>query len=193
MYLVYGEKLKYLVYTLPVIAVIFIFFIIYDSYSSNRLKTYLDMNSSADQNYHANQIEISLGSGGLIGIGLGKSRQKFSFLPEIYSDSIFAVIGEEAGLLGTSVVTVLIFYLIYLGYTVASMQSEMYYKLLATGVTTWFGAQAVVNLFAMAQLFPLTGVPLPLISYGGSSTIFLMTGLGILGNISRSIYEKRFR
>jgi cell division protein FtsW len=69
----------------------------------------------------------------------------------------------------------------------------MYYKLLATGVTTWFGAQAVVNLFAMTQLFPLTGVPLPLISYGGSSTIFLMTGLGILGNISRSVYEKRFR
>ena len=193
MYLVYGERLKYLVYTLPIIALIFIFFIVYDSYSSNRLKTYLDMNSSVDQNYHANQIEISLGSGGLFGIGLGKSRQKFSFLPEIYSDSIFAVIGEESGLLGTMIVTILIFYMIYIGFTVASVQTEMYYKLLATGVTTWFGAQAIVNLFAMTQLFPLTGVPLPLISYGGSSTIFLMTGLGILGNISRSVYEKRFR
>ena len=193
MYLVYGERLKYLVYALPLIAVVFIFFIVYDSYSSNRVKTYFDMNSSADQNYHTNQIEISLGSGGIFGIGLGKSRQKFSFLPEIYSDSIFAVIGEEAGLIGTMVVTGLIFYLIYLGFYVASVQTEMYYKLLATGITAWFGSQAVVNLFAMTQLFPLTGVPLPLISYGGSSTIFLMTGLGILGNISRSVYEKRYR
>jgi cell division protein FtsW len=193
MYLVYGERLKYLVYALPFIAVVFIFFIIYDSYSSNRVKTYFDVNSSADQNYHTNQIEISLGSGGIFGVGLGKSRQKFSFLPEIYSDSIFAVIGEEAGLIGTMVVASLIFYLIYLGFYVASVQTEMYYKLLATGITAWFGSQAVVNLFAMTQLFPLTGVPLPLISYGGSSTIFLMTGLGILGNISRSVYEKRYR
>jgi len=191
MYLIYGERLKKLLYLLPIIAGIFIFFILFNSYSLNRVKTFLEVNSSDDQNYHQNQIEISLGSGGVFGIGLGKSRQKFSFLPEIYSDSIFAVIGEEAGMLGTYLVTFLIFYLVYLGLKIASLQTDMYNKLLAVGISAWFGFQAVVNLASMAQLMPLTGVPLPLISYGGSSTIFLMTGLGILGNISKSIYERK--
>jgi cell division protein FtsW len=90
-------------------------------------------------------------------------------------------------------VTSLVFYLIYLGFKIAEVQHEMYYKLLATGITTWFGVQSLINLFAMTQILPLTGVPLPLISYGGSSTIFMMTALGILGNISRSVYEKRFK
>jgi cell division protein FtsW len=192
-YLVYGEKTNYLLYLIPVLAVIYIFFIFYNSYSLNRVKTYLDVNASDDQNYHQNQIQISLGSGGLFGIGLGKSRQKFSFLPEISSDSIFAVIGEESGFVGTAFVTSLVFYLIYLGFKIAEVQHEMYYKLLATGITTWFGVQSLINLFAMTQIMPLTGVPLPLISYGGSSTIFMMTALGILGNISRSVYEKRFK
>ena len=191
MYLIYGERLKKLLYLLPIIAGIFIFFILFNSYSLNRVKTFLEVNSSEDQNYHQNQIEISLGSGGVFGIGLGKSRQKFSFLPEIYSDSIFAVIGEEAGMIGTYLVTFLIFYLVYLGLKIASLQTDMYNKLLAVGISAWFGFQAVVNLASMAQLMPLTGVPLPLISYGGSSTIFLMTGLGILGNISKSIYERK--
>lgn len=191
MYLIYGEKLKKLLYLLPVVAGIFIFFILFNSYSLNRVKTFLEVNTSDDQNYHQNQIEISLGSGGIFGIGLGKSRQKFSFLPEIYSDSIFAVIGEEAGMIGTYLVTSLIFYLVYLGLKIASGQTDMYNKLLAVGITSWFGFQAFVNLASMAQLMPLTGVPLPLISYGGSSTIFLMTALGILGNISKSVYERK--
>jgi len=136
---------------------------------------------------------ISLGSGGTFGVGLGMSRQKFSFLPEIFSDSIFAVIGEETGFFGGILVSSLIFYLVYLGYSVASKQSEMYYRLLAVGISTWIGVQAVINLFAMVELIPLTGVPLPLISYGGSSTIFLMIALGILSNISKNVYERKFR
>lgn len=192
-YLIYGEKLKILYYLLPIVGAIFIFFIFYNSYSLNRVKTFLDVNNSVDQNYHQNQIQISLGSGGLLGIGLGKSRQKFSFLPEIFSDSIFAVIGEEAGFIGTLIVTSAVFYLIYLGYKISSLQNETYFKLLGVGITTWFGVQSLINLFAMTQIMPLTGVPLPLISYGGSSTIFMMTALGILGNISRSIYERKIK
>jgi cell division protein FtsW len=193
MYLTYGQKLKYLIYMIPILALIFIFFIITNSYSLKRVETFLDLSSNKDQNYHQEQIMISLGSGGFFGVGLGMSRQKFSFLPEIFSDSIFAVIGEESGFIGAVIVASLIFYLVYLGYYVASKQSDMYHKLLGVGITTWVGVQALVNLFAMVSLIPLTGVPLPLISYGGSSTIFLMIGLGILCNISKNIYERKFR
>jgi cell division protein FtsW len=193
MYLAYGQKLKYLLYLIPITAIIFIFFIFYNSYSLKRVETFLDLSSNRDQNYHQEQIMISLGSGGVFGVGLGMSRQKFSFLPEIFSDSIFAVIGEETGFIGAVIVASLIFYLVYLGFKVALKQTEMYYKLLAVGITTWVGVQALINLFAMVELIPLTGVPLPLISYGGSSTIFLMAALGILCNISKNVYEKRFK
>jgi cell division protein FtsW len=193
MYLTYGQKLKYLLYSIPLLTIIFIFFILTNSYSFKRVETFLDLSSNKDQNYHQEQIMISLGSGGPFGVGLGMSRQKFSFLPEIFSDSIFAVIGEETGFIGGMVVATLIFYLVYLGYYVASKQEEMYYKLLAVGITTWIGIQSIINLFAMVELIPLTGVPLPLISYGGSSTIFLMIALGILCNISKNIYERKFK
>jgi cell division protein FtsW len=121
------------------------------------------------------------------------SRQKFSFLPEIFSDSIFAIIGEETGFVGAIILASLLFYLVYLGYDLALKQSDMYFKLLAVGISTWVGVQTLVNLFAMVELIPLTGVPLPLISYGGSSTIFLMIALGILCNISKNVYERKFR
>jgi len=191
MFITYGQKLRYLLYSIPLLILIFIFFIFTNSYSYKRVETFLDLSSNKDQNYHQEQIMISLGSGGAFGIGLGMSRQKFSFLPEIFSDSIFAIIGEEAGFFGALIVASLIFYLVYLGYEVALKQSEMYYKLLAVGISTWVGVQAIINLFAMVELIPLTGVPLPLISYGGSSTIFLMVGLGILCNISRNVYERK--
>ena len=190
-YITYGYKLKYLLYSLPVFIILFLSFILINSYSLNRVKTFLDTNEDKNQNYHQDQIMISLGSGGFSGIGLGKSRQKFSFLPEIYSDSIFAIIGEEAGLVGSLIVIGLFFSFLYLGLKIALQQSEMYYRLLVVGIVSWVGVQSLINLFAMTDLIPLTGVPLPLISYGGSSTIFLMIALGILGNISRRVYERR--
>lgn len=191
MYLTYGQKLKYLLYSIPVFIVLFVSFILLNSYSLNRVKTFLDLNENKNQNYHQEQIMISIGSGGFSGIGLGKSRQKFSFLPEVYSDSIFAIIGEEAGLIGSLVVVGLIFYFIYLGLEVAYHQDDMYLRLLSVGIIGWFGSQSLINLFAMTDLMPLTGVPLPLISYGGSSTIFLMVALGILSNIAKKFYAKR--
>jgi len=193
MFLTYGQRLKYLLYLIPGLIVVFLFFIFTNSYSYKRVETFFDLTSNRDQNYHQEQIMISLGSGGSFGVGLGMSRQKFSFLPEIFSDSIFAIIGEETGFVGAMLVASLIFYLVYLGFKVAISQTEMYYKLLAVGIATWVGVQAIINLFAMVEFIPLTGVPLPLISYGGSSTIFLMIALGILSNISRNVYEKRFK
>lgn len=193
MYLTYGQKLKYLLYLLPALGIVFLFFIFNNAYSYKRVETFLDLSSNKDQNYHQEQIMISLGSGGMFGVGLGMSRQKFSFLPEIFSDSIFAVIGEETGFFGAFVISGLILYLIYLGFNIALKQTEMYLKLLAVGISTWVGVQAFINLFAMVEIIPLTGVPLPLISYGGSSTVFLMMALGILSNISKNVYERKFK
>jgi cell division protein FtsW len=193
MYLTFGQKLKYLLYLIPFLVITFLFFIFTNSYSYKRVETFLDLSTNKDQNYHQEQIMISLGSGGVFGVGLGMSRQKFSFLPEIFSDSIFAVIGEEAGFIGAFIVSTLIFYLVYLGYELALKQTDMYYKLLVVGISTWVGVQTLINLFAMVELIPLTGIPLPLISYGGSSTIFLMIALGILCNISRNVYERKFK
>jgi len=193
MYLAYGQKLKYLFYLIPILVIIFLFFIFNNSYSLKRVETFLDMSTNKDQNYHQEQIMISLGSGGAFGVGLGMSRQKFSFLPEIFSDSIFAVVGEETGFFGSIILASLLFYLVYLGYDLALKQTDMYYKLITVGISTWVGVQTLINLFAMVELIPLTGVPLPLISYGGSSTIFLMIALGILCNISKNVYERKFR
>jgi cell division protein FtsW len=189
LYFVYGQKLKYLLYALIPILITFIVFIFVNTYSMERVLTFLRINENESSNYHSTQVQISLGSGGIFGVGLGQSRQKFSFLPEISSDSIFAIIGEEAGLVGSIIVLGVIFYIIYLGISIAEKQSEAYFKLLALGITSWFGVQTIVNVGAMVGLIPLTGVPLPLISYGGSSTIFMMIAFGILGNISRNVYE----
>lgn len=192
LYFVYGQKLKYLFYAFVPLLVIFLTFIFVNTYSLERVLTFLKINENESSNYHTRQVQISLGSGGMFGVGLGQSRQKFSFLPEISSDSIFAIIGEEAGLVGSLVILGVIFYVIYLGITIAENQTESYFKLLALGITAWFGVQTIVNVGAMVGLIPLTGVPLPLISYGGSSTIFMMIAFGILGNISRNVYEKHY-
>ena len=192
LYFVYGQKLKYLLYAFVPLIVVFITFIFMNSYSLERVLTFLKINENESSNYHSRQVQISLGSGGLFGVGLGQSRQKFSFLPEISSDSIFAIIGEEAGLVGSMVILGVIFYVIYLGIGIAEKQSESYFKLLALGITSWFGVQTIVNVGAMVGLIPLTGVPLPLISYGGSSTIFMMIAFGILANISKNVYEKNY-
>jgi len=188
-YFIYGQKLKYILYASIPLFVLFLVFILLNSYSLNRVLTFLNINENESSNYHTNQVQISLGSGGIFGIGLGQSRQKFSFLPEISSDSIFAIIGEEAGFIGSLIVLGLIVYLIYLGLKISEYQSENYFKLLAIGITTWFGVQSIVNVGAMVGLIPLTGVPLPLISYSGSSTIFIMIGLGILANVSKNVFE----
>ena len=127
---------------------------------------------------------IALGSGGLFGVGFGQSRQKFQYLPEVSSDSIFAIIGEELGFIGTTLVVVLFVLFIYKGFTIAKQAPDLLGRLLAVGITSWIGLQFFVNVAAMIEIIPLTGIPIPLISYGGSSMIFSLMGLGILANIA---------
>lgn len=158
-------------------------------YRRARLMTFLgDSHTGSDlaSGYHIKQISIALGSGGLTGLGLGQSRQKFQYLPEVFADSIFAIIGEELGFIGTTILVLMFGLLIYKGYTIAKNSPDLFSRLLATGVTTWIALQFFVNVGAMTQIIPLTGIPLPLISYGGSSLVFMLMGLGLLANVSRS-------
>lgn len=160
--------------------------ILISPYRRARLKTFFD--PSADplgSSYHVQQILISLGSGGLTGVGLGQSRQKYQYLPEATTDSIFAVIAEETGFLGAGLLIGVFAFLVQKGFSISGKAKDMFGKLLAAGITSWLSIQVFVNLASMVVLVPLTGIPLPLISYGGSSLVVTLGSLGILLGISR--------
>jgi cell division protein FtsW len=185
-YYIAGRDLMKLLLFVPLGAVAFYGLIKAAPYRFNRLVAFLD--PSADPqgvSYHINQILISLASGGLIGKGFGASRQKYLFLPEAHTDSIFAIIGEEFGFIGAAVFVAAFAMLIYLLYRVYATTSEPFGKLLAGGIFVFFSLQALVNLGGMVALMPLTGVPLPFISYGGSHIIPSFALMGIAINILR--------
>lgn len=182
-----GATLAPLFISFPVLGSITAFFMMASSYRRERILTFLGGYSGSGElgaGYHIKQVLIALGSGGLWGVGLGQSRQKFQYLPEVAADSIFAIIGEELGFLGTTLLIIMAAVFIYKGFRIAKNAPDTLGRLLAVGITSWFGLQFFINIAAMTKFIPLTGVPLPLISYGGSSTFFSLMGLGILGNIS---------
>ncbi len=155
-------------------------------YRRNRIFTFLNpAEDTLSLSYHINQIFIALGSGGLLGVGLGHSRQKYQYLPEVTTDSIFAVIGEELGFLGASLVIVAFVVIIWRGFEIIKGCEDPFGRLLATGIVSIISVQAFLNLMSMVSLIPLTGVPLPFISYGGSSLTMLLIEVGILLNISK--------
>lgn len=186
MYFVSGATVAPLLLLIPAVFFSGLGFILSSEYRRARLLTFLNPAESGDLSlgYHIKQIQIALGSGGLFGLGFGQSRQKFQYLPEVASDSIFAIIGEEFGFIGTTIFVLLFTFFIYKGFQIAKNSPTLLGRLLATGVTTWIAFQFFVNVAAMTQIIPLTGVPLPLVSYGGSSLVFSLMGLGLLANIS---------
>jgi cell division protein FtsW len=135
--------------------------------------------------YHTIQSLIALGSGGWFGVGLGASRQKWTYVPNAHTDFIFAILGEEMGLLGTLVIVGLFAFLAYLGITTARRAPDRFGMLVAAGITIWITLQALVNMGAVTAALPVTGVPLPLVSFGGTSLVFCLTAMGILTNIAR--------
>jgi len=135
--------------------------------------------------YHLQQALIAIGSGGLFGLGLGRSGQKFFYLPEVFGDSIFAVIAEELGFILTTAIILLFFILIWRGLRIAKNAPDLSHQLAAIGIISWFGFQTIINISAMLGLVPTTGIPLPLISYGGSAMVMNLAALGILVNISK--------
>ena len=151
-----------------------------------RLMTFLDPSRDASgAGYHINQALIAIGTGGIFGLGLGKSIQLYGYLPEAANDSIFAIIAEEFGLIGSLAVLGLFALLAYRGFKVAQTAPDQFGRLTALGIALWMLSQAVINVAAMLSLVPLTGIPLPFISYGGSSLLLSLVAAGILLNISK--------
>lgn len=167
-------------------------FVVFSDYRRDRFMTFLKQTADPlGKSYHIRQILLALGSGGLFGVGLGQSRQKYLFLPEAATDSIFAVIAEEVGFIGATVVVALFVWFILRSLKVASSAPDTFSKVLSLGLITWIGGQAFLNIGSMVALVPLTGIPLPFISYGGSSLVTTMIAAGILLNISRYGKERK--
>lgn len=185
MYITSGGSLWQIAVSAPILIAGLAALILTSEYRRKRIFAFLDPFSDPQGfTYHILQILVSFGSGGIFGLGLGQSRQKF-YIPEVTTDSIFAIIGEELGIFGGIIVISLFVAFIIRGFRIASNAPDMFGKMLASGITCWIGTQAVINLGAMVSLFPLTGVPLPFISYGGSALVANLAAVGILLNISR--------
>jgi cell division protein FtsW len=157
-----------------------------DEFRGARFAAWLDPYAYADgAGYQILQGLYAIGSGGFFGVGLGNSRQKLGFIPESHNDIIFAVICEELGLVGASIIILLYMIIVWRCVEIAMNATTFYGTLIATGVAIMIGAQVVVNVAVVTNSMPNTGIPLPFISYGGSSMITLMTIMGIVLNISR--------
>ncbi|MFA5871366.1 MAG: putative lipid II flippase FtsW [Parcubacteria group bacterium] len=185
-YFVSGAKISHLASMFGLGSLAFYMLVKFESYRMNRLLVF--MHPELDPRgigYQINQALLAIGSGGFWGLGLGHSRQKFNYLPEPVGDSIFAIVCEEIGMIGAIVLILLFLALAMRGLKIARNAPDMFGKLVAVGVTSWIIFQALINISAITGLMPLTGVTLPFISYGGTSIVFVMVGVGILLNISK--------
>jgi len=164
----------------------FLFLIKIAPYRFNRILVFL--NPELDPmgiGYQIKQALIAIGSGGIFGSGLGLSLQKFGFLPHSISDSIFAIFAEETGFIGSFILVLLYLIFFWRGLKIGKQSPEKFSKFCAFGITFWITLQAFVNIGSMIGILPLTGIPLPFISYGGSALISELIGVGILLNISK--------
>lgn len=181
-----GARLGHLVGLAGASLPVLLYLIFSEDYRRRRILSFI--NPWADRlntGYHIIQSLYAIGSGGIFGLGLGKSRQKFFYLPEQHTDFIFAILGEELGFIGCAVVLGLFFLFIWRGYRIAINAPDTFSSLLAAGLTTLIAIQALMNIAVVTASIPITGVPLPFISYGGSSLTFSLVGIGVLLNISR--------
>lgn len=185
-YLVAGAPLRYLLllgstYTLSLALLIKL-----APYRWHRWLVYLNPNIDlAGIGYQVNQALLAIGSGGIFGLGLGHSRQKYNYLPEPMGDSIFAILGEEWGFVGAILILILFVLLFIRSFQIAKKSNTNFGRLLALGIGSWLFFQAFINMAAACALLPMTGVPLPFISYGGSSMVISLIAVGILLNISK--------
>jgi len=156
------------------------------SYRLARILSFLSPQSDPlGKGYHIIQSLIGIGSGGLFGKGFGRSIQKFNYLPESHTDAIFSIIAEEFGFLGSLAVIILFLFLLSIGFKIAKRAPDSLGRFLAIGLTCTIGFQVFVNIASMCQLIPMTGIPLPFISYGSSSLVTTLLSIGILSNIAK--------
>ncbi len=183
-----GVRLRYLSVAGIAGALCLAYLILGESYRRARfVEAYLrPWDDPKGDGYQLIQGLIAIGSGGWFGTGLGTSRAKWDFLPNAHSDFIFAVIGEELGLLGALVVLIAFGVLVYAGIRIAIHAPGVFERLLAAGIIAWIGTQAIVNLGAVTGILPITGVPLPLVSFGGTALVVTLAGIGVLASIARA-------
>lgn len=186
MILVGGAKLSHLFSLIPIGLSAGLGLIFMEKYRLQRLTSFLDpwADPSGDS-YQLIQSLYALGSGGLFGVGLGNSRQKALFMPEPHNDFIFAIIGEELGLIGCVAIISMFIFIVIKGTSIAVKARDNYGYLLAIGIISVIAIQAIINIAVVTGSMPVTGVPMPLISYGGTSLVFNLSAIGILLNISR--------
>ncbi len=181
-----GMPMRYLVMLAAIAGILVMLMIIAQPYQRARLTSFLDpWAAKSSAGFQAVQGQIALGSGGLFGVGLGRSVQKVFYLPEAQTDFILAVIGEELGVLGIFGVVFLYGMIAYAGLRAARRAADRYAKLLATGLTSLILCQGILNIFVVLGLAPLTGVPLPFISYAPTNLWVMLACVGLLLNISR--------
>ena len=186
-----GANLVHLTMIGSAVLAMAIAFISTNAYQLGRVQTFLDpFRDPLGAGYNTLQGLMALALGGITGLGLGASRQKFLYLPAPSTDFIFAIIGEEWGLIGTVTVVALFAVVAYQGYRIAIKAPDTFSGLLAAGITTWIIVQACINMMVVTALLPVTGIPLPFISYGGSALTLNLLAIGILLSISREAHTQ---
>ncbi len=189
-YFVAGAPLKYFAFFGVAGAILLSLLFVFSPYRAERLTVFLHPElDKLGAGYQINQALLAVGSGGIFGRGYGHSLQKFQYLPEVAGDSIFAVMAEELGFLLTSAFVVLYVAMLFRGLVIAERASDTFGTYLVVGVMAWLGIQAFVNIGAMVALLPITGVPLPFVSYGGTALAIAMTAVGVVLNVSKSRKE----
>ncbi len=186
MLFVYTPRLRYFIVP-TAIGVAGVIFMIFGSWRSNRVQAWLHPESVADEKgYQVLQSLYSIASGGMFGLGIGGSRQKLGYMPEAHNDIIFAIICEELGWFGAAIIITIFIVLIWRGVYIAIRQArESFSMLIATGITTMIAVQVIINIAVVTNTIPNTGIPLPFISYGGTSLVMMLGSMGVLMNISR--------
>ncbi|MBI1885084.1 MAG: putative lipid II flippase FtsW [Chloroflexi bacterium] len=191
LFFVAGAPVSHLLLLIVMGALISWGLVLTQEYRLARLDSFLAAESDPQGNgYHILQLLIALGSGGPAGLGWGASRQKFFYVPGAHTDGVFAIIGEELGFIGAMVVIGLFAFLIYRALKVTVKAPDQFGLLLGMGVISWVAYQALINIGGITRTIPLTGIPLPFLSYGGSSLIAVMAAVGVLLSISRHMTER---
>jgi cell division protein FtsW len=185
-YFVGGGSVRHILAILLVGVIALMVMVRVKPYQADRFRCYADPGYSSNEKcYQVNQSLIAVGSGGLWGRGLGNSRQKFMYIPEVSGDSIFPIIAEETGLIWSGGLIMLYLLFFYRGYVVARHAGDNFGKHLAIGIVSWITLQALINIGGMVNFMPMTGVPLPFVSYGGSAMLAALSATGVLINISK--------
>jgi cell division protein FtsW len=182
-----GAKMRHLGTIFLVLGLLAMVFAVAEPYRRDRLLSFVNpWHDASGTGFQAAQAQIALGSGGFFGVGLGESVQKNFYLPEAHTDMILAIVGEELGVVGISALAALYGLIAYAGFRAAKLARDRYAKLLAAGLTALILTQAALNFFAVLGMAPLTGVPLPFVSYGSSNLVVLLGAMGLVLNVAAS-------